>query len=148
MVAYGRLREERREAAGQRHHRWSRISGADFQADSVNSSAEVAFGSHRGATRADDLGTSRTGLNSRRDVRSAHGLMSACFDGPPARQQVAQGSVGDCGIVATLGAVAGHRPPGAIQDAIKQVGDGEYEISLQEITEATPADPVAGLPEI
>jgi hypothetical protein len=64
------------------------------------------------------------------------------FDGSPTRDQVVQNDVGDCGIVATLGSVAEHRP-GAIKDAIKQVGDGEYEITLHEITEATPADPVA-----
>ncbi|MCO6009254.1 hypothetical protein NE236_30215 [Actinoallomurus purpureus] len=64
------------------------------------------------------------------------------FDGSPTRDQAAQGTVGDCGIVATLGAVAEHRPD-AIKDAIKQVGDGEYEIALHDITEATPAAPVA-----
>ncbi|MCO6003382.1 hypothetical protein NE236_00120 [Actinoallomurus purpureus] len=64
------------------------------------------------------------------------------FDGPPTRDQVAQNDVGDCGIVATLGSVAEHRPE-AIKNAIKQVGDGEYEITLHEVTEATPADPVA-----
>lgn len=64
------------------------------------------------------------------------------FDGSPTRDQVAQGSIGDCGLVATLGSVAEHRPD-AIKDAIKQVGDGEYEITLHDVTEATPADPVA-----
>jgi hypothetical protein len=64
------------------------------------------------------------------------------FDGPPTRDQVVQNDIGDCGIVATLGAVAAHRPD-AIRDAIEQVGDGEYEITLHEITEATPAEPVA-----
>ena len=64
------------------------------------------------------------------------------FDGPPTRDQAVQGDVGDCGIVAALGSVAEHRPE-AIKDAIKPAGDGEYEITLHEITEATPADPVA-----
>jgi hypothetical protein len=64
------------------------------------------------------------------------------FDGSPTRDQVVQGAVGDCGIVAAIGSVAEHRPD-AIKDAIRQVGDGEYEITLHEITEATPADPVA-----
>ena len=64
------------------------------------------------------------------------------FDGSPTRDQVAQGRVGDCGIVATLGSVAEQRP-GAIENSIKQVGDGEYEITLHEIVEATPTDPVA-----
>ena len=64
------------------------------------------------------------------------------FDGSPTRDQVAQGRVGDCGIVATLGSVAEHRP-GAIENAIRQVGNGKYEITLHEITEATRTDPVA-----
>jgi hypothetical protein len=64
------------------------------------------------------------------------------FDSSPNRDQAVQGRVGDCGIVATLGAVAEHRPE-AIKEAIKQVGDGAYEITLHEITEAGPADPVA-----
>ena len=64
------------------------------------------------------------------------------FDGPPSREQAVQGRIGDCGIVATLGAVAGHRPE-AIQNAIKQIGDGRYEITLHEVSQATPADPVA-----
>jgi hypothetical protein len=64
------------------------------------------------------------------------------FDSSPNRDQAVQGRVGDCGIVATLCAVAEHRPE-AIKEAIKQVGDGAYEITLHEITEAGPADPVA-----
>lgn len=64
------------------------------------------------------------------------------FDGPPTRDQAVQGSVGDCGIVATLGSVAEHHPD-TIKNAIKQVGDGKYEITLHEVTEASPADPVA-----
>jgi hypothetical protein len=64
------------------------------------------------------------------------------FDGSPTRDQVVQNNVGDCGIVAAIGSVAEHRPD-AIKNAVKQAGDGEYEITLHEITEATPADPVA-----
>jgi hypothetical protein len=33
--------------------------------------------------------------------------------------------------------------PDAIKSAIKQVGDGDYEITLHEVTEASPVDPVA-----
>lgn len=60
------------------------------------------------------------------------------FDGGPSRDDVRQGKVGDCGIIATLGAVAGHRPE-AIRNAIKQIGDGSYEVTLHKV------DPASGL---
>ncbi|GLY91419.1 hypothetical protein [Actinoallomurus iriomotensis] len=64
------------------------------------------------------------------------------FDGDPSRDQVIQGQVGDCGVVATIGAVAAHRPE-AIRNAFEQIGEGTYEITLHEMAEATPGDPVA-----
>lgn len=64
------------------------------------------------------------------------------FDGPPRREQIAQGQVGDCGVLSTLGAVAGHRPD-TIKNLIKQTGDGKYEVTLHDVTPATQADPVA-----
>lgn len=64
------------------------------------------------------------------------------FDGPPTRSDVRQGLVGDCGVLATIGSVAGHRPD-AIRNAIKPVGDGQYEVTLHKITPASHADPVA-----
>lgn len=64
------------------------------------------------------------------------------FDGPPSRSDVRQGQVGDCGVIATIGAVAGHRPD-AIRNAIKQVGDGQYEVTLHKVTPATRTDPIA-----
>ncbi|WNI20965.1 C2 family cysteine protease [Streptomyces sp. ITFR-16] len=51
------------------------------------------------------------------------------FDGPPTREQTQQGSLGDCGIVSTMGAVAGHRPQ-AISERIRENGDGTYEVTL------------------
>jgi len=64
------------------------------------------------------------------------------FDGPPRREQVAQGEVGDCGVLSTIGGVAGHRPD-TIKNLIKQTGDGKYEITLHDVTSATASDPVA-----
>lgn len=64
------------------------------------------------------------------------------FDGEPTRKDVAQGRIGDCGVLATFGAVAGHRPDD-IRRAIKQVGEGEYEVTVHEIRPATHLDPVA-----
>ncbi|MBT2479822.1 C2 family cysteine protease [Streptomyces sp. ISL-94] len=53
------------------------------------------------------------------------------FDGPPAREQTQQGSLGDCGIISTMGAVAGHRPE-AISDRIRENDDGTYEVTLHQ----------------
>ncbi|WP_152360653.1 hypothetical protein [Microlunatus speluncae] len=53
------------------------------------------------------------------------------FDGPPTRDQVVQGSVGDCGIIATIGAVAGQRPD-VIQSAIREIGNGKFDVILHE----------------
>ena len=64
------------------------------------------------------------------------------FDGQASRDDVRQGPVGDCGVLATLGAVAGHQPK-RIREAISQVGDQTYEVTLHRISPATPQDPVA-----
>jgi Calpain family cysteine protease len=54
-----------------------------------------------------------------------------CFDGPPAREQTAQGRLGDCGVIATIGAIAAHRPE-AIRDCVRPNDDGSYEVRLHE----------------
>jgi hypothetical protein len=64
------------------------------------------------------------------------------FDGPPRREQITQGVVGDCGVLSTIGAVAGHRPD-TIKNLIKPAGDGKFEVTLHEVTPAAPSDPVA-----
>ncbi|MEU6948505.1 C2 family cysteine protease [Streptomyces sp. NPDC046316] len=53
------------------------------------------------------------------------------FDGTPAREQTKQGALNDCGIVSTMGAVAGHRPS-AISECVREVGDGNYEVTLHQ----------------
>lgn len=53
------------------------------------------------------------------------------FKGPPAREQAAQGALGDCGIVATMRAVAAHRPDD-ISKRVRQRDDGNYEVSLHD----------------
>lgn len=53
------------------------------------------------------------------------------FDGDPARDQIQQGRLGDCGVITALGAVAGHTPH-AIRDRIRETGDGNYEVRLHE----------------
>ncbi|MGW6568611.1 C2 family cysteine protease [Streptomyces sp. NPDC054975] len=53
------------------------------------------------------------------------------FDGPPSRDQTKQGALNDCGIVSTMGAVAGHRPS-AISECVKEGENGNYEVTLHQ----------------
>ncbi|MCZ1006552.1 toxin glutamine deamidase domain-containing protein [Streptomyces lydicus] len=54
------------------------------------------------------------------------------FDGPPSREQTKQGGIGDCGIIATMGAVA-SRYPDLLQDMIRETEDGNYEVRFHEV---------------
>ncbi|QFQ99088.1 hypothetical protein F9278_26400 [Streptomyces phaeolivaceus] len=51
------------------------------------------------------------------------------FDGSPTREQIAQGSLNDCGVIASLAAVAGHRPE-AIENAVQENSDGTYTVTF------------------
>ncbi|MGI5147724.1 C2 family cysteine protease [Plantactinospora sp. CA-294935] len=57
------------------------------------------------------------------------GKQPPLFDGPVTRDQVVQGDLGDCGTLATIGGVAGHRPSD-ITSAIQQNPDGTYTVTL------------------
>ncbi|MFC7623648.1 hypothetical protein [Microlunatus sp. GCM10028923] len=109
----------------------------------VNTSRERANHDHvvgdLGATTDYDADASPT-VNERYLVRDTERTIPL-FDGPPQREQSNQGTVGDCGIVATLGAIAGHRPD-AITNCIRQTGDGSFEITLHNVDRATQVDPV------
>ncbi|WEH15930.1 C2 family cysteine protease [Streptomyces sp. VNUA24] len=61
------------------------------------------------------------------------------FDGPPAREQTQQGMLNDCGVIATMGAVAGHRPE-LISQCVRENDDGTYEVTLHQTTYAPNAD--------
>ncbi|MFF7789336.1 hypothetical protein [Streptomyces sp. NPDC007991] len=65
------------------------------------------------------------------DPINSGGKRIPLFYGPPTREQTAQGSLYDCGVIATLGAVAGHRPD-VIFSSIRENGDGTYSVSLHE----------------
>ncbi|MFF9479256.1 toxin glutamine deamidase domain-containing protein [Streptomyces sp. NPDC014733] len=54
------------------------------------------------------------------------------FEGPPSREQTQQGAIGDCGIIATMGAVA-SRYPDLLQDMIRETEDGNYEVRFHEV---------------
>jgi hypothetical protein len=68
-----------------------------------------------------------------------------CFDGPPRRNQTGQGWPGDCGIIATLGAIAAYQPD-EITRRIRPREDGSYQVTLSEtrasggVTEPTGQD--------
>ncbi|MGW2016171.1 hypothetical protein [Streptomyces sp. NPDC001927] len=53
------------------------------------------------------------------------------FQGEPGRDQVAQGSLSDCGIVSVIGAAASARPE-VIKENIKENEDGTYSITVHE----------------
>ncbi|GAA4634112.1 hypothetical protein GCM10023196_074340 [Actinoallomurus vinaceus] len=59
------------------------------------------------------------------------GTRTPLFNGEPTREQTKQGDLGDCGIIATLGAVASHRPE-AIRDCVRETDDGNYKVRLHE----------------
>jgi hypothetical protein len=59
------------------------------------------------------------------------GTRIPCLDGPPRREETRQGWAGDCGIIATLGAVAAHKP-GEITRRIRPQEDGTYLVTLSE----------------
>jgi hypothetical protein len=59
------------------------------------------------------------------------GTRVPCLDGLPRREDTRQGWAGDCGIIATLGSVAGHRPEG-IAGRIRARDDGSYQVTLSE----------------
>ena len=59
------------------------------------------------------------------------GTRTPLFDGEPTREQAEQGVLGDCGIIATLGAVAEHHPE-ALRDCVQESDDGSYQVRLHE----------------
>ncbi|MES9511764.1 C2 family cysteine protease [Streptomyces sp. NPDC000609] len=61
----------------------------------------------------------------------ADGTRTPLFDGDPSREQAQQGGLGDCGVIATLGAVASHRPD-AIRERVRETEDGNYAVALHE----------------
>lgn len=58
------------------------------------------------------------------------------FAGPVVREQIRQGEIGDCSIIAVIGAVAKRRPE-AIERAIRERGDGTFDITLHNIDGAS-----------
>lgn len=71
-----------------------------------------------------------------RALNESDGSRTPLFNGKPRREDVRQGDHGDCGILATMGSVAGTAPD-KIRDAIKQNPDGTYSVTLYQLK--TPA---------
>jgi hypothetical protein len=59
------------------------------------------------------------------------GTRIPCLNGQPRREQTRQGWAGDCGIIATLGAVAAHMPE-EITRRVRPREDGSYQVTLSE----------------
>ncbi len=59
------------------------------------------------------------------------GQPAPLFAGPPHREQVSQGVLGDCGMLATMAAVAGHRPD-ALAGLFQPNSDGTVDVLLHE----------------
>ncbi|MEU8326949.1 hypothetical protein [Micromonospora sp. NPDC048839] len=66
-----------------------------------------------------------------RDPRT--GQPAPLFDGPPRREQVRQGLLGDCGMLASAAAVAGYRPD-VIAQLFQPNPDGTVDVLLHEST--------------
>ncbi|WP_375335378.1 hypothetical protein [Micromonospora sp. CP22] len=66
-----------------------------------------------------------------RSLLSATGQPAPLFDGPPLRTQVQQGMLGDCGMLATMAALAGHRPE-RIPQLFQPKPDGTVDVLLHE----------------
>ncbi|MEU9702327.1 C2 family cysteine protease [Streptomyces sp. NPDC047981] len=67
------------------------------------------------------------------------GKRTPLFDGQPRRDQTMQGGIGDCGVIATMGAVAEHFPE-AITECVKENEDGSYEVTLHQAKRSSLGD--------
>jgi hypothetical protein len=75
----------------------------------------------------DDRSPDRYGI----PLTRSDGTRIPCLDGLPRREQTRQGWAGDCGIIAALGAVAGHRPEEIARRVLPRE-DGSYQVTLSE----------------
>jgi hypothetical protein len=66
-----------------------------------------------------------------RPLDATTGRPPPLFDGPPSRDQARQGELGDCGVIATMGSVAAHRPHD-LTGAVTENADGSYGVRLHE----------------
>ncbi|WP_372433343.1 C2 family cysteine protease [Micromonospora phaseoli] len=66
-----------------------------------------------------------------RALLPATGEPAPLLDGPPLRTQVQQGMLGDCGMLATMAALAGHRPE-SIPQLFQPRPDGTVDVLLHE----------------
>lgn len=65
----------------------------------------------------------------------ADGNRMPLFDGKPKREDTEQGRIGDCGVIASIGALAGTKPD-KIADAITPNPDGTYSVRLYRASSA------------
>ncbi|TDC82573.1 C2 family cysteine protease [Actinomadura sp. 7K507] len=64
-------------------------------------------------------------------LERSDGTRTPLFDGEPTREQTKQGDLGDCGVIASLGALAAHFPE-VIRDCVRETDNGNYQVRLHE----------------
>ncbi|WP_020629225.1 calpain family cysteine peptidase [Salinispora oceanensis] len=103
----------------------------DLEVTPTATAGEVTVIADRVALPAEEPGEPAPEYGRARDVRT--GQPAPLFDGPPKREQVRQGVLGDCGMLASMAAVAGHRPE-AIAQLFQPNPDGTVDVLLHEST--------------
>nr|WP_306206020.1 toxin glutamine deamidase domain-containing protein [Actinoplanes sp. RD1] len=98
-------------------------------ATSVTSTATTALAHEVTIAAADRVTVATSGYG--RVIDPATGQPVPLFNGPPTRHQARQGGVGDCGMIATIGAVAGHRPD-LLSRMIQPNPDGTVDVVFHE----------------
>ncbi|WP_369077248.1 C2 family cysteine protease [Symbioplanes lichenis] len=98
-------------------------------ATSVTPAATTALAHQVTVAEPDQVSVPTSGYG--RVLDPATGQPVPLFDGPPARHQARQGGVGDCGMIATIGAVAGHRPD-LLSRMIQPNPDGTVDVVFHE----------------
>ncbi|MEV6695167.1 C2 family cysteine protease [Micromonospora sp. NPDC051196] len=106
----------------------STIVDVEIEVEPSVSGSEVAVVADR-VTLPDPDPNSPVGYGQALDLRT--GQPAPLFDGPPQREQVRQGALGDCGMLATMAAVAGHRPD-ALAQLFQPNPDGTVDVLLHE----------------
>ncbi|MBL6277282.1 hypothetical protein JMF97_14060 [Micromonospora fiedleri] len=106
----------------------STIVDIEIEVEPTVIGSEVAVVADR-VTLPDPVPNSPVGYGQALDLRT--GQPAPLFDGPPQREQVRQGALGDCGMLATMAAVAGHRPD-ALAQLFQPNPDGTVDVLLHE----------------
>jgi hypothetical protein len=103
----------------------------DVEVEATVTAGETAVVADRVTLPAAEPGQPAPEYGQARDAQT--GQTVPTFDGPPRREQVRQGMLGDCGMLASMAAVAAHRPD-AIAGLFQPNPDGTVDVLLHEST--------------